>query len=67
MATANDQIPISHPIVLQDGTVVEKDGYINIRKGSYIHIPIEGLNLSEEIWGSDSREFKYVPPVCTFD
>ena len=60
VATANDQIPISHPIVLQDGTVVEKDGYISIRKGSYIHIPIEGLNLSEEIWGCDAREFKYV-------
>lgn len=58
VATSDDRIPISHPMVLQDGTVVGKDGYINIRKGSYVHIPIEGLNLSEEIWGSDAREFK---------
>jgi cytochrome P450 len=58
VATVDDQIPISHPVILQDGTVVEKDEYINIRKGSYIHIPIEGLNLAEEIWGNDARIFK---------
>ncbi|KAF8238405.1 cytochrome P450 [Tricholoma matsutake] len=57
VATSDDRIPISHPIVLRDGTVVEKDGHISIRKGSYIHIPIEGVNLSEEIWGSDARSF----------
>ncbi|KAG6840854.1 hypothetical protein C0991_003725 [Blastosporella zonata] len=58
VATADDQIPVSHPVVLQDGTVVEKGGSISIRKGSYIHIPIEGLNLSTDIWGSDAMEFK---------
>ncbi|KAF8238406.1 cytochrome P450 [Tricholoma matsutake] len=63
VATSDDQIPISHPIVLRDGTVVEKDGHISIRKGSYIHIPIEGVNLSEEIWGSDARSFKCVSPI----
>lgn len=58
VATADDQIPVSHPVILQDGTVVAKDGHITIRKGSYIHIPIEGLNLSTEIWGSDAHTFK---------
>ncbi|KAF8060980.1 cytochrome P450 [Lyophyllum atratum] len=57
VATADDQIPVSHPVVLQDGTVVEAGGFVSIRKGSYIHIPIEGLNLSTEIWGSDALEF----------
>ncbi|KAG6918675.1 hypothetical protein DXG01_012492 [Tephrocybe rancida] len=58
VATADDQIPISHPVVLQDGTIVKNGESISIRKGSYIHIPIEGLNLSTEIWGSDALEFK---------
>lgn len=58
VATSDDQIPISHPVVLQDGTVVEKGGFISIRKGSYIHIPIEGLNCSTEVWGSDALKFK---------
>ncbi|RDB28478.1 hypothetical protein Hypma_015095 [Hypsizygus marmoreus] len=57
VATADDKIPVSHPVVLQDGTVVEEGGHISIRKGSYIHIPIEGLNLSTEIWGSDAQVF----------
>ncbi|KAF9456799.1 cytochrome P450 [Collybia nuda] len=57
VAVRDDQIPVSSPVILQDGTTVEKDGYISIRKGSYIHIPIEGLNLAEDIWGNDAQEF----------
>ncbi|KAF5377300.1 hypothetical protein D9615_006383 [Tricholomella constricta] len=57
VATADDQIPVSHPVALQDGTIVEKGGFISIRKGSYIHIPIEGLNFSTDIWGKDALEF----------
>ncbi|KAG6837201.1 hypothetical protein H0H93_013069, partial [Arthromyces matolae] len=57
VATADDQIPVSHPVVLQDGTTVENAGFIKIRQGSYIHIPIEGLNLCTEIWGKDALEF----------
>jgi cytochrome P450 len=64
VATSDDQIPVSHPVTLRDGTVVKTDEYITIRKGSYVVIPIESINLSEEIWGSDAREFKYVSP-CT--
>jgi hypothetical protein len=63
VAAADDRIPISHPIILKDGTIVDKGETISIRKGSYIHIPIEGLNLSEEIWGSDTRQFKYASHV----
>ncbi|KAG6814437.1 hypothetical protein H0H92_007441 [Tricholoma furcatifolium] len=57
VAMADDEIPVSHPVVLQDSTIVEKGGSISIRKGSYIHIPIEGLNLSTDIWGSNALEF----------
>ena len=63
-ATQNDTIPISSPIVLRDGTEIKSEG-ISIRKGTYVHIPIEGLNMSEDIWGKDARVFKYV--VLIFD
>jgi cytochrome P450 len=58
--TQNDTIPISSPVVLRDGTKITPSEGIFIRKGSYVHIPVEGLNMSEEIWGKDAREFKYV-------
>ncbi|KAF8633944.1 hypothetical protein AX15_001127 [Amanita polypyramis BW_CC] len=57
VATEDDRIPISEPITLRGGTIVEKGGYISIRKGSYVHIPIEGLNYSPEIWGPTARQF----------
>jgi len=54
VATQDDIIPLSEPIVLRDGTTTNE---INIRKGSYIQIPIEGLNTYKEIWGHDAQEF----------
>lgn len=60
VATADDYIPISQPVVLRNGEIIQKDGGIPIRKGSCIHVPIEGLNYDETIWGPDSREFKSV-------
>lgn len=53
--TEDADIPVSSPIVLRDGTVVTS---IHVRKGTYIHIPIEGLNTSEDIWGEDATTFK---------
>lgn len=55
-AAEDDSIPVSSPITLRDGTEVTS---IRIKKGSLLHIPIEGLNMSEDIWGSDAQEFKY--------
>lgn len=55
VATKDDIIPLSEPMVLRDGTVTRE---IKIRKGSYIHIPIEGLNTSKDLWGDDAHEFK---------
>lgn len=55
VATKDDTIPLSEPTVLRDGTVTQE---IKIRKGSYIHIPIEGLNTSKDLWGADAHEFK---------
>ena len=35
---------------------------VRIRKGSYVHIPIEGLNYNKDIWGEDALIFKSVRP-----
>jgi cytochrome P450 len=56
-ATKDDIIPISSAIDLPDGTKIEPTDGIRIRKGTYVHIPIEGLNMSKDIWGKDAREF----------
>ncbi|KAI3622272.1 cytochrome p450 [Moniliophthora roreri] len=58
VATKDDLIRVSEPVVLSDGTVVGAGESIAIRKGSFIHIPIEGLNFSTDIWGIDALEFK---------
>jgi cytochrome P450 len=60
VATQTDSIPLSSPIVLRDGTRLNAGDSVTIGKGSYVHIPIEGLNFSPDIWGEDAREFKYV-------
>ncbi|KAJ7071331.1 cytochrome P450 [Mycena amicta] len=57
VATADDLIPISTPVTLRDGTIVAETGHINIRKGTFIHIPLEGINMSKDIWGPDARSF----------
>ncbi|KAF5392632.1 hypothetical protein D9757_002131 [Collybiopsis confluens] len=54
-ATKSDLIPISEPVALADGTIIE---HIKIRTGSIIHIPIEGLNFSKDIWSDDALEFR---------
>ena len=58
VAIEDDRIPVSEPITLRDGTVIPKGGHITIRKGSYVHIPIEGLNYSSDIWGPTAQEFE---------
>ncbi|KAJ7727648.1 hypothetical protein DFH07DRAFT_701399, partial [Mycena maculata] len=60
VATADHLIPVSHPVVLHKGKIIREQEHICIHKGSFVHIPLEGINLSEDIRGSDTRQFK--PP-----
>lgn len=47
VATQDDVLPVS-----------SKDGEaFHIRKGTLVHIPVEGLNLDREIWGANAWEF----------
>ncbi|KAF9654295.1 cytochrome P450 [Thelephora ganbajun] len=54
VAMEDDIIPLSYPIRLRGGAVTQE---VHIRKGSYVHIPIEGLNMSKDIWGKDALTF----------
>ncbi|KAG2120260.1 cytochrome P450, partial [Suillus clintonianus] len=56
-ACASDNIPISLSIVLHNGTIIHPGETIHIRKGSYVHIPIEASNFSTDIWGKNARIF----------
>jgi len=60
VAMQDDEIPISHPVTLATGETVgtSTGGSVKIRKGSYVHIPIEGFSYSEDVWGPDALEFK---------
>ncbi|CAK5280033.1 unnamed protein product [Mycena citricolor] len=57
VATADDLIPISAPVELRDGTLLRAGECIRIRKGSIVHIPLEGLNMLQDIWGPDAHAF----------
>jgi cytochrome P450 len=58
VAMADTHVPVSRPVTLSTGEVIHKDECLEIRKGSYVHIPIEGLNYSEDLWGLDALDFK---------
>lgn len=64
VAKKDDMIPVSSSVTLPNGKAItgaeSKASFIHIRKGTYIHVPIEGLSYSEDIWGADALEFKYV-------
>ncbi|CAA7260000.1 unnamed protein product [Cyclocybe aegerita] len=60
VAVQDDYIPVSHPVTLANGKTAaegEQQSYVKIRKGSYVHIPIEGFNYSESVWGEDALQF----------
>lgn len=54
VATKDDEIVLSEPVSI-DGKFSNS---VKVRKGTYIHIPIEGINYAEDIWGPDALEFK---------
>ncbi|KAJ3516711.1 hypothetical protein NMY22_g14142 [Coprinellus aureogranulatus] len=56
VATKDDEIPTSFPVVLRDGRVDTKRS-VSISKGSFVHIAVEGFNKDKEFWGPDAWEF----------
>jgi cytochrome P450 len=73
VAEQDDVIPVSDPIHVDKKGELSKawvggsqtglpGGGVRIRKGEFVHIPIEGMNVSKQVWGEDAHEFKYVHP-----
>ncbi|KAL0955191.1 hypothetical protein HGRIS_004096 [Hohenbuehelia grisea] len=55
VALEDDILPLSKPIIGQDGTIVEN---IYISKGQAILIPFTTLNTNPLVWGSDGATFR---------
>ena len=53
-ANEDDTIPLSQSITISDGVVTDA---ICVSKGTYIRIPIVGVNRSEALWGADASTF----------
>lgn len=57
VATRDDEIPTSYPVHLADGSQSKQES-INIRKGTFVHVAVDGFNRDKEFWGKDAWEFK---------
>lgn len=54
VATKDDEIPTSEAIRMKDGSI--KWG-VKIRKGQFVHLPVESMNLDKGVWGEDAWNF----------
>ena len=50
----DDSLPLSQPVRTASGEFVDS---VFVAKGTTIRIPIIGINMSEELWGSDAGKF----------
>jgi cytochrome P450 len=57
VAMMDDEIPLSEEMKMRDGSV---ENVFRVKKGQWIHIPLEASNIDRAIWGEDAWEFKYV-------
>ena len=53
-ANEDDTIPLTHPIRTASGILVNE---IFVAKGTFVRIPIAGVNKSETLWGPDAAKF----------
>jgi cytochrome P450 len=69
VAAQDDVIPVSEPVYMGEGGEPSRawvgdapkgspGGGVRIRKGQFIHIPFEGMNVSKAVWGEDAHEFE---------
>ncbi|KAG8694197.1 hypothetical protein FRC08_008634, partial [Ceratobasidium sp. 394] len=67
VAAQDDIIPVSEPPRGERGEVSRAwvggaqtglpGGGVRIRKGEFVHVPLEGANVSKAVWGEDAHEF----------
>ncbi|KAB5596050.1 hypothetical protein CTheo_567 [Ceratobasidium theobromae] len=56
VAMEDDIIPTAEPVRLRDGSLTT-DG-VRIRKGTFVHLALEGMNMVRDVWGEDAPEFR---------
>lgn len=56
VATQDDEIPVSYPVHLSDGTISEQKS-ISVPKGCFVHVPVEAFNLDKGMWGPNAWDF----------
>ncbi|KAL5523770.1 hypothetical protein ACEPAG_7943 [Sanghuangporus baumii] len=54
VAMKDDEIPTSDAIKMRDRSVHHG---IKIKKGQFVHIPVESMNLDKTVWGEDAWNF----------
>jgi len=57
VAMQDDVVPTSYPVKMPNGDFYEGLRSVEVRKGTFVHVPIEAFNLDKEIWGEDAWEF----------
>ena len=55
VATQDDEIPLSEPVIMKDGT---RRTNVRIKKGQFAHVSMEGLNLDRGVWGETGWVFE---------
>jgi cytochrome P450 len=69
VAERDDIIPVSEPVHAGERGEVSRawvggastglpGGGVRIRKGEFVHVPLEGMNVSKAVWGEDAHEFE---------
>jgi cytochrome P450 len=56
-AVKDDMLPLSKPFVDVNGEVRDA---VPVSKGNGVVIPIQLVNRSEELWGPDAKEFRFI-------
>lgn len=55
VATEDDIIPLSEPLITESGEVVNS---ITVARGTHIGIPVSCVNRSTRLWGEDAMDFR---------
>ncbi|KAG9125473.1 hypothetical protein FRC07_007468 [Ceratobasidium sp. 392] len=56
VAMEDDIIPTADPVRMHDGTINTNGVYI--KKGTYVYVALEGMNMLRDVWGEDAPEFR---------
>lgn len=56
VAMEDDIIPTAEPVRMRGG-IMSSDG-VRIKKGTFVHVALEGMNMLRDVWGEDAPDFR---------